>query len=81
MVASLNAFDEISNLMVAGMNSERLFSYQIPAAMLERYQFLTEKLKADNLSIEEHNELLSLLMINQVISLAKIRMTRKMAAA
>ena len=81
MVTQFNAFDEIANLMVAGMNAEWLISYQIPPKMLERYQFLTDKLKSDNLSVEENNELQSLLMINQVISLAKVRANRKLAAA
>ncbi|MFN0036274.1 MAG: hypothetical protein ACKVUS_14515 [Saprospiraceae bacterium] len=81
MVSQLNAFDEIANLMVAGMNAEWLISYEIPPKMLKRYQFLTSKLKSDALSVEENNELLSLLMINQVISLAKVRARRKLAAA
>jgi len=81
MVAQFNAFDEIANLMVEGMNAEWLISYKIPPQMLDRYQFLTDKLKAGNLSVEENNELQSLLMINQVISLAKVRANRKLAAA
>lgn len=81
MVSKLNAFDEIANLMVAGMNAEWLISYEIPPKMLRRYEFLTDKFKAEGLSVEENNELQSLLMINQVISLAKIRARRKLAAA
>jgi hypothetical protein len=67
--------------MVSGMDPERLIAYEIPRFFVERYQVLVEKEKADDINPEEKNELDSLLMINHVISLAKLMAMKKLAAA
>lgn len=81
MLRSLNAYDEMANLMVAGIAPEQLIEYEIPAHLIERYEVLVEKEKNESLSLEEKSELDSLLMINQVISSAKLMAMKKLAAA
>ena len=81
MPRSDSAYDEIANLMVSGMDPERLIAYEIPAHLIERYQLLVEKEKAGEIGDEEKSELDSLLMINHIISLAKLLAMKKLAAA
>lgn len=81
MLQPNSAYDEIANLMVSGMDPERLIAYEIPAHFVERYQILVDKEKSGEISDEERSELDSLLMINHVISLAKLLAMKKLAAA
>jgi hypothetical protein len=81
MSASKNAFDEIANLLASGTDPESLISYEIPQHLIDRYQMLVDKEKGGAITQEEKNELDSLLMINHVISLAKLIAMKKLAAA
>jgi hypothetical protein len=81
MSASKNAFDEIANLLASGTNPESLISYEIPQHLVNRYQILVDKEKEGKISEEEKSELDSLLMINHVISLAKLIAMKKLAVA
>mgnify|MGYP000529202525 CR=1 FL=1 len=81
MLRPLNAYDEIVHLMVSSIDPERLIAYDIPVYLIDRYQILVEKEKAEAITIEEKSELDSLLMINHVISLAKLMAIKKLAAA
>jgi hypothetical protein len=81
MLTSINAYDEMAYLMVSGIEPERLIAYEIPSHLIERYQMLVEKEKDGEMSVQEKSELDSLLMINHVISLAKLMAVKKLAAA
>jgi hypothetical protein len=81
MTRYLNVYDEMAQLMASGMDPERLIAYEIPAHLIERYEFLVEKEKSGEINVEEKSELDSLLMINHVISLAKLLAMKKLAAA
>jgi len=81
MLRPVNAYDEMAHLMVSGMDPERLISYEIPEYLVERYQILVDMEKAGEISATEKSELDSLLMINHVISLAKLMAMKKLAAA
>ncbi len=81
MLRQANAYDEMAHLMVSGMDPERLISYEIPEYLVERYQILVDMEKAGAISPAEKSELDSLLMINHVISLAKLMAMKKLAAA
>ena len=81
MIRHINAFDEIASFMASGMDPERLIAYEIPGSLIERYEVLVEKEKNDKISSEEKGELDSLLMINHLISLAKLMAMKKLAAA
>jgi hypothetical protein len=81
MFSQTNAFDEMANLLASGIEPERLIAYEIPLRLIERYQFLVDKEKNDEVSTSEKSELDSLLMINHVISMAKLMALKKLAAA
>mgnify|MGYP001206221729 CR=1 FL=1 len=81
MLRSINAYDEMAHLMVSGMDPELLIAYEIPEYLVERYLVLVDMEKAGEISTEEKSELDSLLMINHVISLAKLLAMKKLAAA
>jgi hypothetical protein len=81
MTRHINAFDEIASFMVSGMDAERLIAYEIPVSLIERYEVLVEKEKNEKITPEEKGELDSLLMINHVISMAKLMAMKKLAAA
>lgn len=81
MTAVPSAFDEIARLVASGIEPEKLMAYEIPAYLTEQYIILVAKEKAGSLSIEEKNELDGLLMINHVISMAKLMAIKKLAAA
>jgi len=49
--------------------------------LIERYQILVDMEKAGEINAAEKSELDSLLMINHVISLAKLMAMKKLAAA
>ena len=73
MVVQTTAYDEIANLMASGIAPERLIAYRIPVELLARYEYLVEKEKSGLATPAEKSELDSLLMINHIISLAKLR--------
>lgn len=77
----LRSLNEPAHLMVSGIDSERLIAYEIPRELIERYQILVEKEKTESISTEEKSELDSFMMINHVISLAKLMAMKKLAAA
>jgi len=81
MFSQINAFDEMANLLASGIEPERLIAYEIPLGLIERYQFLVDKEKNEEVSTSEKSELDSLLMINHVISMAKLMALKKLAAA
>lgn len=81
MLRSIGAFDEMAKLIATGIDPEQLIAYEIPSHLVERYTFLVDKEKNDEISVEEKNELDSLLMINHVISMAKLMALKKLAAA
>lgn len=81
MLRSMSAYDEMANLMVSGMEPEQLIEYEIPIHLIKRYEALVEQEKNESLTPEEKSELGSLLMINHVISLAKLMAMKKLAAA
>ncbi|WP_353482007.1 hypothetical protein [Haliscomenobacter sp.] len=81
MFSQVNAFDEMANLLASGIEPERLIAYEIPLRLIERYQFLVDKEKNEEVSTSEKSELDSLLMINHVISMAKLMALKKLAAA
>lgn len=81
MTAVPSAFDEIARLVASGIEPEKLMAYEIPAYLTEQYIILVAKEKAGSLSIEEKNELDGLLMINHMISMAKLMAIKKLAAA
>ncbi|MBX2929868.1 MAG: hypothetical protein KF852_18685 [Saprospiraceae bacterium] len=80
MTAAPSAFDEIARLVATGIEPEKLMAYEIPAYLTEQYIALVAKEKAGSLSIGEKNELDGLLMINHVISMAKLMAIKKLAA-
>lgn len=81
MLRSMSAYDEMANLMVTGIKLEQLIEYEMPTHLIERYEALVEQEKNESLTPKEKSELDSLLMINQVISLAKLMAMKKLAAA
>jgi hypothetical protein len=81
MLSQISAFDEMANLIASGIDPERLIAYEIPEQLIKRYQFLVDKEKNDKVSASEKSELDSLLMINHVISMAKLMAMKKLAAA
>lgn len=81
MLHSINAYDEMANLMVSSIAPEQLIAYEIPTHLIERYEILVEKEKNEYLTPAEKSELDSLLMINHVISLTKLMAMNKLAAA
>ena len=81
MFSQISAFDEMANLIASGTDPERLIAYEIPEQLIDRYQFLVDKEKNNEVSAAEKSELDSLLMINHVISMAKLMAMKKLAAA
>ena len=81
MLGQISAFDEIANLIASGIDPERLISYEIPAHLVERYQILVDKEKNEEISSAEKSELDGLLMINHVISMAKLKAMKRLVAA
>lgn len=81
MTAITSAFDEIARLMATGIKAEELIAYEIPSAYIERYQILVRKEKDGIIDEEERRALDALLMINHVISMAKLMAVKKLEAA
>jgi hypothetical protein len=81
MTALPSAFEEIARLMASGIEPEKLMAYEIPAHLVDQYLSLVAKEKEGSLSPGEKSELDSLLMINHVISMAKLIAIKKLEAA
>ncbi len=77
----MNPLDEIANLMVSSMPPEKILAYEIPQQLIERYVSLVDKEKNNQISEEDKIELDGLLVVNHVISMAKLMAVRKLAAA
>lgn len=71
----------MARLVTKGIDPEQLIAYEIPSHLVERYTFLVDKEKNEEINAEEKSELDGLLMINHVISMAKLMALKQLAAA
>lgn len=81
MTKAPNVYDEMARLMAAGMKTEELIAYEIPASFTERYEVLVAKEKEGHIREEEKHELDALLMVNHIISMAKLMAMKNLEAA
>lgn len=72
MITHHVAYDEIAEF-IASMDPGKLVEYHAPASMQNRVDELLEKRQASALTAEEDNELQHYLVVDHLISLAKIR--------
>ena len=79
MTANLSIYDEIA-AFVASMNPEKVVAFKPSKANQARLDWLLDKQKAQGLSEAERSELEHCLIINRIISLAKARALKMMAA-
>jgi hypothetical protein len=83
MVANQIALDEVADF-VANMNPEKLLAFKASELTQNRVTHLLEKNQESTLSSEERSEMEYFLVLDQIISLAKIRaqklLNQRMAA-
>lgn len=79
MTANLSIYDEIA-AFVASMNPEKVVAFKPSKANQERLDSLLDKQKTEGISDAERSELEHYLIINRIISLAKARALKMMAA-
>lgn len=79
MAAAMVAFDEITDLLVS-VSPEKLVNYRASDSLQQRYDELAEKGKDGLLSDVEKEELDSILLINRILYLAKIKAIRLAAS-
>ncbi len=72
MTAHYTAYDEIA-AFIAGMDPRKLIQYQASTPLQNRVDTLLEKNQEQGLSADEKNELEHYLVLDHLISLAKIR--------
>jgi hypothetical protein len=72
MVATISIYDEVSSF-IASMNPEKVIQFRPSKQQQERLDFLLDKQKENELTIEEKNEVEHYLIINRIIGLAKAR--------
>ena len=79
MIAHLDIYDEIAELM-ANLDPDKIIRFKISAPVQQRFEDLLEKEKTEGLSPDEKYELDRIMMIDHLISLAKLRARRQLAA-
>jgi len=79
MKGSLNVYDEIASFM-ATMNPEKVMAFKPSQTNQERLDFLLNKQQESQLEETERSELEHFLIVNRIISLAKARASKLLAA-
>jgi len=79
MATEMVAFDEITDLLVS-VSPEKLVDYRASENFQRRYEELAEKSKAGLISDGEKEELNSILFINRILYLAKVKALRLAAS-
>lgn len=80
MVSHVDVYDEIAEF-IANMDPVKVIHFKVSAPVQERFEALLEKEKNEGLTADEKNELDRIMVIDHIISLAKIRARRQLAAA
>lgn len=75
MTAHLEVYEEVANLL-AQMDPAKVVALKASPKRRRRLEHLLDKNRTGNLSLEEELELERFLLLNRVISLAKIRAKR-----
>ncbi len=79
MATAMVAFDEITDLLVS-ISPEKLVNYRASDNLQQRYEELVGKAKEGLLSTVEQEELDTILVINQILYLAKVKALRLAAS-
>ena len=79
MKGSLNVYDEVASFM-ATMNPEKVLAFTPSQTNQERLDFLLTKQQESQLNEAERSELEHFLIVNRIISLAKARASKLLAA-
>ena len=77
MIGSQTAFDEIAEF-IASMDPRKLVAFKASEAVQNQIDHLLEKNREDALTADERVELEHFLMLDHLISLAKIRAEKKL---
>lgn len=80
MVAQIAAYEEITDLMVSAA-PERVAQYRVSEKLQRRYDELVAREKEGKINDIEREELDTILIINHILYLAKIKALRLSAAA
>lgn len=80
MITHLDVYDEIAEF-IATMDPAKVIQFKVSASIQERFEELLEQEKIEGLTPDEQNELDRIMMIDHIISLAKIRARRQLATA
>ena len=78
MNAHLDVYDELAEF-IANMDPVKVIQFKVSSSIQERFEDLLAKEKESGLSAEEKNELDRIMMIDHIISLAKISARRQLA--
>lgn len=79
MTGSLNVYDEIASFM-ASMDAKKVMAFKPSKENQERLDFLLNKKQESNLNEGETKELEHYLIVNRIVSLAKARALKLLAA-
>lgn len=80
MVSHVDIYDEIAEF-IANMDPVKVIQFKVSPPIQERFEELLDKEKNEGLTPEEKSELDRIMVIDHIISLAKIRARRQLAAA
>jgi hypothetical protein len=79
MTRTASVYDEIAVFMV-GMNPEKVIAFKLSDANQARLNYLLDVQKESPLNLEEKSELEHFLIVNRIVSLAKVRAIKMMEA-
>jgi len=79
MTGSLSIYDEVASFM-ANMDPKKVMAFKPSTANQERLDFLLNKKQESTLNEAETSELEHYLIVNRIISLAKARALKLLAA-
>ena len=80
MATQITIYDEIAELL-ASLSAEKILAYRISEGMKSRLNELLEKQQINDLTEVERREVEHHLVINNIISLAKVRARRTLSNA
>jgi hypothetical protein len=72
-------FSELADFMVSQPSLEKIASYQVPAPIQQHIDYLLEKNSDASISIDEKQELEKILVITDLMNLAKAKAKLKLA--
>ena len=73
-----SVFSEITDFLATNPTPEEIIAYHLPDELRERAQHLLELNGEDELTPEEHEEMIDFVRIDQMMSLLKIKMRIKL---